>query len=143
MINQEIFLKKVAMIYALNPVLSMGNRVKFIDGGMFHIVSFWGVWPGEKNPSEYVFMQIEHRVWPKDHKYVITNNVLMLITGDESTYFEQICADGSSGNVELELKNFYPKKDSVKDKYSLLSPHNRINGKILFDKMDLMIVRMI
>lgn len=142
MIDQEIFLKKVAMIYALNPVLVYGNCIKFIDGGMFHIVSFWGAWPGE-TPPEYVFMQIEHRVWPKDHQYVIKNNFLMLLTGDGSTYFEQICADGSSGNVELELKNFYPKKDRVKDKYSLLSPHNRIDGKILFDKMNLMIVRMI
>lgn len=142
MINQEIFLKKVAMVYALNPILDFGNRIKFIDGGMFHIVSFYGSWPVETSP-EYVFMEIEHCVWPKDHQYVIKNNLLMLLTGDGLTYFEQIYADGSSGNVELDLKNFYPKKDRVKDKYSLLSPHNRIDEETFFAEMDLMTVRLV
>ena len=142
MINQEIFAKKLSQIYGLNPVLMGHNRIKFFSGGMCHIMSFFGAWPGE-TPTNYVSMRIEHKVWPKDHKYVLENNLLMLIAGDGMTYFEHIQVDGSSGNVELRVSRSYPSKDRLVDKYSLLSPHNRIDEKTLFDNMDLMMVELV
>ena len=142
MINQEIFAKKVSQIYGLNPVLRGHNRIKFFSGGMCHIMSFWGAWPGEI-PTSYVLMNIEHKVWPKDHEYVLENNLLMLVAGDGMTYFEYVNVDGSSGNVEFRISGRHPEKDRLVDKYSLLSPHSRIDEKTLFDKMDLMMVRLV